>query len=223
MRDFISKDPSFTEISKKITKMRKELRSAEKKAADRVAKLLADRLKIAISAHKWKILNREEYSQYCHSEKDLCYEICLSRVSVEKPNRNSLSTLVTPAPYLNRIGTAQTAKASGGLGKKSAKLKMGNFAKINPKEVKNYDDLIHFAERWDISQIKKGKCFINFSFEKIKITSYFGIEEVFQIIKDLEIPLDLSHHIQNLEKSEKELELKKALIKELSAKMLFTV
>ena len=67
---------------------------------------------------------------------------------------------------------------------------MGNFAKINPKEVKNYDDLIHFANLWDISQIKKEGCFINFSFEYIKINSYVGIEEVFQIIKDLEIPLD---------------------------------
>lgn len=42
-------------------------------------------------------------------------------------------------------------------------------------------------------------------------------------MKELEIPLDLSHHIQNLEKSEKELELKKSLIKELSDKILFTI
>ena len=220
MRDFISKDPSFAEITKKITKMRKELKSAEKKAADRVTKLLADRLKVAISAHKWRIINRNEYSKYSRSVKDIRYEICLGRVSVEEPNKAS-SKLAAPAPYPNGVGAVKVA-TSKALRKNPGKLRMGNFAKINPKEVKNYDDLIHFANLWDISQIKKGGCFINFSFEHIKINSYVGIEEVFQIIKDLEIPLDLSHHIRNLEESEKELELKKSLTKELSAKMLFT-
>jgi len=221
MRDFIYKDPSFSEISKKIKKMQKELRSAEKKSADRITKLLADRLKIAISAHKWKILDREEYAQYSSSAKDSCYEICLSRVSVKNHNKTSFSKLASPVRFPNRIGAANVAKASRALGKKPLKAK--NFANSNPKEVKDYDDFIHFAERWDISQIKRGECFVNFSYENIKITSYIGIEQVFQTIKDLEIPLDLSHHIQNLEKSERELELKRALIKELSAKMLFTV
>lgn len=150
MRDFISKDPSFAEISKKITKMRKELQSAEKKAADRVTKLLADRLKVAISAHKWKIINRDEYSRYSRSEKDIRYEICLGRVSVEEPK--GFFKLATPSLYPNGIHASKVAKASRTLGNKSGKLKVGN---LNLKEVKNYDDLIHFAERWDISQIKK--------------------------------------------------------------------
>ena len=209
MKDFISKDPSFAEISKQVERLKKDLRSAEKKATDRVTKLLADRLKIAISAHKWKILNREEYSQYSHSPEEVYYELSLSTVSEQSerpPTYSAASNGSTPSKAL-----------------KASNLRRRKAIRFSPKEIKNYNDLIHFGESWDISQIKKGKCLIIFSFDYLRIVSYVGMEEVFQTIKDLEITLDLSHHIQDLEKSERELDFKRALTKDLSAKILFAV
>lgn len=222
MSDFISKDSSFAEISKQIKRLRKDLRSAEKKASDRVTKLLAERLKVAISAHKWKILNRDEYSHYSYNPDETYYEICLSRVPTDETTVGTASGgLMTSSALAARIAHVKATRAAG----KAVKLKRPKkkISTYRPKEVKNYSDLVHFGERWDISQVKKGKCFVNFGYDNLRIISYLGMEEVFQTMKDLEIPLDLSYHVQDLEKSERELELKRALVKDLSSKMLFPV
>lgn len=220
MRDFIYKDPSFAEISKQIKKMRMELRSAEKKASNRVAKLLSERFKFAISTSKWRILSKEEcYQRHPYSE-GVLYEICLLRVNTEKPavvNPGNPGRLLTPTAFPNSIASANAARAF------SKRQKKGKIISHIPKEIKSYNDLAFFGERWDISQIKRGKCIINFRIDSLRISSYVGMEEVFQIMKDLEIPLDLSYHIQDLENSERELELKRALVKDLSSKMLFPV
>lgn len=222
MRDFISKDSSFAEISKQIKKLRKDLRSAEKKASDRVTKLLSERLKVAISAHKWKILNRDEYPNYSYNPDEAYYEICLSRVSTGKKTVGTSSGgLMNPSALAARITHVKATRAAGnGVKMKSPKRKVTSYS---PKEVKNYDDLIHFGERWDIFQVKRGKCLVKFRYDNLRITSYLGMEEVFLTMKELGIPLDLSHHVQDLEKSERELDLKRSLVKDLYSKMLFPV
>ena len=221
MRDFISKDPSFVGLSKQIKKIQKELQSTQKKADNRVIKLLAERLKIAVSAHKWKIVNREEYSQYNNPAGDGYYEIYLSRVPVEKSTGTPSFGSPPSAAFPSK--TVSVAIGSRALNNKTFRKKKRKATFHNPKEIKSYDDLIYFGERWDISHLKRGKCLIGLRFDYLIISSHFGMEEVFQAIKELEVTLDFSHHIQDIEKSEKELELKKSLSKHLSSKMLFAV
>jgi hypothetical protein len=225
MADFITKDSSFKETSKEINRLKREIRLAEIKGRNRVVKLLTGRLKVAISAHKWRVAEKDEYSAYSYNPDDVYYEICFSRVPEidASAGKKASGGLLNVGSILKLKSKMAASKAAGhSLPLKPMKSKKTALSR-RPKEIRNYNDLVYFGERWDVSTLKFENCSIVFSYDHLRVISYVGMDHVFNAIKELGIPLDLSHHIKDLEKMERELELKRALIKDLSHRILFPV
>lgn len=200
MRNFITKDMSVKDGIKQISKLHRDIRAAEKKNKNRIAKLLGERIKTAVSSHKWRISPKFDLDSDYYGPSSIPYQICLSIVDCEKELH----------PNIAYAAKHSTFKA------RSAK-------KIYRVEVKTFKDLVYFGDLWDICEIRFEKSLIVFNYNSLRIISEFGMDEVFDTIKKLNISLDLSHYILDIENSERELNLKKSLVKDLSGRILFPI
>jgi hypothetical protein len=200
MRNFITKDPSVRDGIRQISKLKKDIRAAEKKNKIRITKLLAERVKTAVSSHKWRISPEFGLDSNYSRASSIPYQIHLSVVDPQKEAKN----------------IAYAAKHSGSLMPKSPKI-------IHRLEVKTFNDLVYFGDMWEICEIRFEKSLIVFNYDSLRIISELGMDEVFNTIKKLNISLDLSHYIRDIENSERELTLKKSLVKDLSGSILFQV
>jgi hypothetical protein len=199
MRNFITKDLSVRDGIKQISKLHRDIRAAEKKNKIRIAKLLGGRVKTAVSSHKWRISPKfDSDSDYSRSG-SIPYQICLSIVDPEKETKNIV--------YAAKHSALKAKGARNG----------------HRLEVKTFNDLVYFGDLWDISEIQFEKSLIVFNYNSLRIISELGMDEVFNTIKKLNISLDLSHYIRDIENSERELNLKKSLVKDLSGSILFQV
>lgn len=199
MRNFITKDLSVRDGIKQISKLHRDIRAAQKKNKTRIAKLLGERVKTAVSSHKWRISPKfDSDSDYSRSS-SIPYQICLSIVDPEKETKNIV--------YAAKHSALKAKSARNG----------------HRLEVKTFNDLVYFGDLWDISEIQFEKSLIVFNYNSLRIISELGMDEVFNTIKKLNISLDLSHYIRDIENSERELNLKKSLVKDLSGSILFQV
>jgi len=200
MSNFITKDPSVRDGIKQISKLKKDIRAAEKKTKIRITKLLAERVKTAVSSHKWRISPEFGLDSNYSRASSIPYQIHLSIVDPQKEAKN----------------IAYAAKHSGRPMPKSPKI-------IHKLEVKTFNDLAYFGDMWEICEIRFEKSLIVFNYDSLRIISELGMDEVYNTIKKLNISLDLSHYIRDIENSERELNLKKSLVKDLSGSILFQV
>lgn len=229
MSNFITKDPYFKTTYREISGLEKKIRRAREKSVDRATKLLAGKLKKAISTQKWRIASKEEYSSYLYNKSDVYYDICLFRIPAEKavsPKRSKSNNCLTYSPKLSQInansGAAMSIPSKYPASYIPTPAKSLKTIPRLPKDVESYEDLMYFAERYDTSDMKFGKCKVIISYDQIRIVSFTGMDDIFDTIRELEIPLDLSHHIKDLEKMEHELKLKRSIIKDLSSKIFFS-
>lgn len=200
MRNSITKNMSVKDGIKQINKLHRDIRAAEKKNKIRVAKLLREKIKTAVSSHKWRIspnfgLDSDHSGPSC-----IPYQIFLCIVDSDKELHRNIT-------YAAKHST----------------FKVGSAKKIYKVEVETFEDLLYFGNLWDIREIRFEKSLIVFNYNSLRITSEFGMDEVFDTIKKLNISLDLSQYILDIENSERELNLKKSLVKDLSGRILFPI
>ena len=82
MRNFITKDMSVKDGIKQISKLHRDIRAAEKKNKIRIAKLLGERIKTAVSSHKWRISPKFDLDSDYYGPSSIPYQICSVRISM---------------------------------------------------------------------------------------------------------------------------------------------
>ncbi len=214
MNDLISKDAKIEELIKQRYMLERQLGNIRRKISLRIEKIIASKLKTALAAHKWRVAHAQGdfYENSDRISKELWFEI------VEEGIRGGNSIILHKTFAAKSLATP--LKNKYGLNKKTKKLNRSR-ATIS---IKNFRDIYSLCERWDTDSIKYGNVFISFTYNRMRISSALdNIDDIYAAVKKLEIPIDLSAQISDIEKFESDLKKRKELMHDLSSRSLFAI
>jgi hypothetical protein len=217
MKDIISKDPKIEELMKQRALLEKQLRAISNKVNLGVERVLKSKLKTALGAHKWKLSSVD--NDYYEKRESKIQEIFLEIVGDEEKS----SGIILSKAALNAPNPLRGTLNNGPRYRSKSMMKKGWRSKP-AIDIKNFRDFMSIAERWDVSSFSYGMVYISFSYSRVRISSSYGnMDDIYSAIRKLEIPLDISMQISDLEKMELDLKKRKELMQDLSSKSLFSL
>jgi hypothetical protein len=219
MKDIISKDPKIAELLKQKDLLQRQLRAVSNKVNLGVERVLRSKLKTALGAHKWKLSSAD--NDYYEKRESKIQEIFLEIVGDEEKSGGII--LSKTATALNTSNPLRGISKNGPRYRAKSMMKKGWRSKP-ANDIKNFRDFMSISERWDVSSFSYGMVYISFSYSRVRISSSCGsMDDIYSAIRKLEIPLDISMQISDIEKMELDLRKRKELMQDLSSKSLFSL
>ena len=199
MSDIISSSKGLRELMKESESLIKSSKSVKKKIDSKIEKILASNFKNAISSNKWYIIGND-----------------LDRHDTFKSKSKAFISY-----YNVKLGVDRDSATNSAPTKKS--LKGMKYTDKVPKTIKSYEDLISLTEVFMVYSFTVKEIAVFLYSDYMSIACESGFDEIWAFLKSVEIRMDLSHNLRDIERIEADLEARKNLINSMSKQLLFSI